>query len=191
MKTRAKVQSRTLLTRVFLACLLAGAVVVVPLAGTLFGGAPTAEAVTTYTRSASCAGLDFYPTDSDTAYANLGTARYRTDASGTGVFRCDPGLPTGAKVKKIQFTIDSFATYQCLYRRSGLTAAGAETYETIGQVSVVSTGGVPTRLSTTAITNGTINNASYGYWLECSLPANDQGRLYGADVIYSISAANG
>jgi hypothetical protein len=107
------------------------------------------------------------------------------------VFRCDPGLPTGARVKKVQFTIDSFASYQCLYRRSGLTAAGAVIDETIGQISVTPTGGAPTRLSTTTITNGTIDNATYGYWLECGLPANDQGRLYGADVIYSISAANG
>lgn len=162
------------------------------LGATLLGsGAGSAAAITNYTRSASCAGLDFYPTDSATAYANNGTYRYRPDNSGTGVFRCDPGLPTGARVKNVQFTIDSFATYQCMYRRSGLTAAGAATDETIGQVSVASTGGVPTRLSTTTITNGTINNATYGYWLECALPANDYGRLYGADVIYTITAAKG
>jgi len=179
MTAQAKVQGRRLIAVVFLAGALAGALLVVPLVGALLGGVPAAEAVTTYTRSASCAGLDFYPTDSDSAYTNLGSARYRPDNSGTGVFRCDPGLPTGAKVKKVQFTLDSFATYQCLYRRSGLTAAGAESYDTIGQVSISSTGGVPTRLSTTTITNGTIDNANYGYWLECSLPANDQGRLYG------------
>lgn len=58
------------------------------------------------------------------------------------------------------------------------------------------TGGIY-RATTTSITNGTINNASYGYWLECRFdvayawgtPA--ASGLFGADVIYTISTANG
>lgn len=61
---------------------------------------------TLHTRSASCAGLDFYPTDSRTEYDNTGPMRTRRNgpAAGTGVFRCDPGLPNGAVVKQVQFT---------------------------------------------------------------------------------------
>src|SRR4051794_26686528 len=62
-------------------------------------------ATATYTRVASCAGLSFYATDSNTTYSNIGALRTRTDnGGGTGAFRCDPGLPNHAVVTKVQFT---------------------------------------------------------------------------------------
>jgi hypothetical protein len=157
--------------------------------------------VTTYTRSASCAGLDFYPTDSATGYDNDGAARIHT-TGGSGAFRCDPGLPTGAHVTKVQFTLEwqgpGPTDFQCALRRSALTVQGVDSAETIASVP-----GLPGwdgsalgyRVSTSAISNGTIDNANYGYWFECVLPASDGvGYLIGisgADVIYTITAAKG
>ncbi len=163
---------------------------------------------TTYTRSASCAGLDFYPTDSRTEYDNTGTMRaWRTGdgPSGSGVFRCDPGLPTGAVVKQVQFTAlmeqvtatQSAGVSSCALRRAGLTVASATTVQDLATVQFGAAGGV-VRLTDNSITNATIDNASWGYWLECTF--NDswpwdsitpRTGLYGADVIYTISAAKG
>jgi hypothetical protein len=82
-----------------LAGVLVGATFVAPVAARVTGPGGT-PAITTYTRSASCAGLDFYPTDSETLYSTFGTARTHPDL-GSGIFRCDPGLPNGAVVTKV------------------------------------------------------------------------------------------
>src|SRR4051812_31625303 len=81
---------------VLVACLAAGVLVVAAASGALFGRPPAVRAATTmYTRSASCAGLDFYPTDSQTWYSNFGTARVwsqpDSEPGASGTFRCDPG----------------------------------------------------------------------------------------------------
>jgi hypothetical protein len=175
----------------------AGAAIGAILTVALLGAAPAAIATTTYTRSASCAGLDFYPTDSATSYNNDGTVRGRTSSTGSGTFRCDPGAPTGAIVKKVQFTLrwggPPGSVWQCMYRRSGLTVSSAETANTIAHVP--DPGGVvgnpQFRQSTTAISYGTIDNANYGYWLECTIPDYYGSGIYGADVIYTITAAKG
>jgi hypothetical protein len=175
---------------------MAGAVIGAILTVALLGVAPAAIATTTYTRSASCAGLDFYPTDSATSYNNDGTVRGRTSSAGSGTFRCDPGVPTGAIVKKVQFTLrwggPPGSVWQCMFRRSGLTVASGGLPSDIGLVPNPGGGGsAPIRVTTTAITNGTIDNANYGYWLECSIPDYYGSGIYGADVIYTITAAKG
>ena len=165
----------------------------------------TSQAVTTYTRSASCAGLDFYPTDSRTEYDNSGTMRVwrsgDTANAGSGVFRCDPGLPFGAVVTKVQFTAlleEGYGPGDCALRRSGLNESNAATAQDLGRVQFFDgyTTGV-VRLTTSSISNATIDTANWGYWLECSF--NDEFRwgvtptdgLYGADVIYQIPASKG
>ena len=178
--------------------------------GALVGGAliapVTSQAATTYTRSASCAGLDFYPADSRTEYDNVGPLRVwrsgDTVNAGSGFFRCDPGLPTGAVVTKVQFTAllqagDGMG--DCALRRSGLTTTTATTNQDLGRVSFAggSTNGV-VRLTDSSIDNAAIDNANWGYWLECSLNSgwgwstvSPSSGLFGADVIYTISAAKG
>ena len=159
---------------------------------------------TTYTRSASCAGLDFYPTDSATDYSNNGTLRVRTSSNGSGVFRCDPALPTGAIVTKVQFTVQlqvvvpadgGTGVRSCALRRSGLTATSAATAETIAQVSPSGpTGGIYRASAPIAASKATVDNSSYGYWLECWSDYYDTDLgigIYGADVIYTITAAKG
>jgi hypothetical protein len=182
------------------------------LLGTALIAPPASEATTvTYTRSASCAGLDFYPTDSRTEYDNIGPLRVwrlgdsTNDDYGSGVFRCDPGLPTGAVVKQVQFTAEEkpgvnppsgFGVGKCSLVRSGLTAATARTAEALGSVVFGATNGT-VRLTTTSISYATIDNANWGYWLECSFnsasswDATNLPGLYGADVIYAITAAKG
>jgi len=50
---------------------------------------------------------------------------------------------------------------------------------------------VAQRLSTSTITDATIDNASYAYWLQCGLRADATSGIYGADVIYKISSTKG
>ena len=55
-----------------------------------------AATATVYTRSASCAGVDFVPNSSAMFSASNGTERY----GGKGYFICNPALPNGAQVTK-------------------------------------------------------------------------------------------
>jgi hypothetical protein len=183
-----------------------GAAVVAPVAAKI--ARPTAEALAAgqeivYTRASSCAGLDFYPTDDLTYWDNNGTLRVRRADrfAGQGVFRCDPGLPHGARVTKVQFTIYDNAAEagwgyidQCQLLRSGLTVATAQTYQVLGEVPAtgdLATPGV-VRYTDTTIDYATIDNTKFGYWLACHLESagNDVG-IFGANVIYSITAAKG
>jgi hypothetical protein len=125
--------------------------------------------------------------------------------AGSGVFRCDPGLPTGAVVKQVQFTAlmeqvtqtQSAGVSDCALRRAGLTVASATTVQDLATVQFGAASGV-VRLTDNSITSATIDNASWGYWLECTF--NDswtwdlitpQTGLYGAKVTYTITAAKG
>jgi len=85
----------------------------------------------------------------------------------------------------------------CALRRAGLTVASAPTVQDLATVQFGTASGV-VRLTDNSITNATIDNASWGYWLECTF--NDPWQwdvitprtgLYGADVIYTITAAKG
>jgi hypothetical protein len=164
------------------------------------------QATSAYTRVASCSGLDFYPSDSNTKYANNGALRTRTDdgsTGGSGVFRCDPGLPDHAVVTRVQFTVGLeqvtqtviFGVQNCQLRRSALAAATAGTSQTLGSVHLrTSPPGGAQRASTTSISNASVDNAAYGYWLECLIdqdPIAVGVGIYGADVYYTITAANG
>jgi hypothetical protein len=170
-------------------------------------GAPSVgQATTIYTRVASCAGLDFYPADSTTTYANNGALRTRTDdgtTGGSGVFRCDPGLPNHAVVTRVQFTVSLeqvtqtvvFGVRNCQLRRSALALATAGSTQTLGSVNLrTSPPGGTQRASTTSIRNATVDNAAFGYWFECQIdqdPIAVGVGIFGADVYYTITAGNG
>jgi hypothetical protein len=182
-----------------LAGVLVGATLVAPVSARVTGSGAE-PAVTTYTRSASCAGLSFYPADTGTTYANAGTLRIRTDGSAGGYFRCDPGLPHGAVVTRVRFTLEDGSSSgeagPCSLRRSGLTTASASTYDVLASVSSTGVSAFPgtVRYADTTISNATINNGSYAYWLECWLTGWGGGPyfgLYGADISYTITATKG
>jgi hypothetical protein len=174
---------------------LVGATLVAPVAARVTGSevGPTV----TSTRSVSCAGLDWYPTDSATGYANDGPLRFATTlSSATGVFRCDPGLPNGAVVTRVQFTLRDesvdYLVHGCGLVRSGLTTATATSFQQLA--TVPATNGVPgiVRLTDASIQFGTVNNTKFGYWFECVIAGDDPSvGIYGANAIYTISSANG
>jgi hypothetical protein len=158
---------------------------------------PTA---TSQTRSVSCHAFEFLPIDSATHGDYFNSKRIRADtASGSGFFVCDPKLPTRAVVTKVQFSIwDGSGSSEmkfCGLYRSGL--GGATVAETIIELAAVPPTGIAqapgfARLTDTSIQNPTIDNSKYAYWLQCNIPQAGQSLgLYGADVIYTISAANG
>ena len=186
---------------VALAAVVVAALVAASLMSSAVGAAT--KPATTYTRIASCAGLSFYPTDSQTTYANNGALRTRTDnGSGSGVFRCDPGLPNHAVVTKVEFTaslvqVTQTAIYgvgNCALRRSSLAVTNAGSNQTMATKSFRgSPPGGPQRVTATPISYATVNNANYGYWLECVITGWQESNagIFGADVYYTISASNG
>jgi hypothetical protein len=164
-------------------------------------GSPTPLA-TVYTRSASCAGVNFYPQRSDTGYTTVGTARFRTDAVGNGYFMCNPGLPTGAVVTKVQFTRQApppgaSATKNCGLQRVGLTTSTATHAEVMARVpgSEEITHHGLVRQTDSSIAHATVDNSRYAYYLQCQLIADPSflpsAGIYGANVIYTISASKG
>jgi hypothetical protein len=163
-----------------------------------FGGGG-AQAVTTYTRTASCSALGgFHPISNATDYT-FKTTRLWWLGGGSGFFLCDPGLPHKAVVTKVRFTIfdnwPSGEVRNCALVRSGLTPTTAESVQVLA--SVPATGvpylnDQPLRPSDTSISYATIDNANFAYWLQCELTLYlDAIGLYGADVTYKITAANG
>lgn len=179
-----------------MALFLAGAALAATLIAPVAAGnsAASAPSVTTYTRSASCAGLSFYPNDSATGYGAFGTLR--TPLTG-GYFLCDPGLPNGAVVTKVQFTVrdnrGSADVTNCALVRTGLTPATAASAQLLA--GPLSTSGTPdvVRLEDASIDFAIIRNTSYGYYLQCNIGdgGSDSLGIYGANVTYRISAANG
>lgn len=173
-----------------------GATLIAPVAAR--SSAASAPAVTTYTRSASCAGLSFHPNDS-TGAASTGTLRYRSNGEGDGYFLCDPGLPNGAVVTEVQFTLldnggsTARDVSSCALVRSGLTRATATSAQVLaGFLATIVDGPDAQRLTDASIDFSTINNAKYGYWLQCYIGRGDERvGIYGANVFYRISAANG
>jgi hypothetical protein len=98
----------------------------------------------------------------------------------------------------VQFSIwdgsgSSEVKYCGLYR-SGLTASGSDTIQELASTPATGIAEAPgyARLTDTSIQHATISNASYVYELQCNLPQAGQSLgIFGADVIYTISAANG
>ena len=162
-------------------------------------GTGGAQALTTYTRTASCPALGgFHPISSDTSYGYIATKLLWLGA-GPAFFLCDPGLPNKAIVTKVRFTIlddTAFGEIQnCALVRSGLTPTTAQSVQVLASVpstGVPFTSALPLRPSDTSISYATIDNANFAYWLQCELPyTNSQIGLFGADVTYKITAGNG
>lgn len=175
-----------------------GAIVGAGVAPAMAGAHSSLQIASMQTRSASCQGLNFHPVDSSTSYNFQGVELYRDkDLAGSGFFVCDPGLPNGAVVKRVQFTLldaDNGAAQRCGLWRSSLAPSTATTYQPIAELpsSDTATAGGPMRLSSSSITNATVDNTHFAYWLQCQLTDNSYHLgIYGADVIYAISSVNG
>jgi hypothetical protein len=165
-----------------------------------FGGGG-AQAVTYYTRAASCAGVHFYPTDSGTTYGVTNSLRSGPNTSDVvGTFTCDPSLPNGAIVTKLQVTASlvlaspgvARGVSLCVLVRTALSPANLS-FQQVASVAFLdlSVAGVYRR-STTAIAHATIDNAQFAYELSCTLDyGNENAGIWGADVIYKITAAKG
>ena len=157
---------------------------------------------TVQTRSASCAGVNFYPPDNDTGYGMIGTGRVLTDYGTSRTFTCAIGLPTGAVVTSVQLTLQvpppgSSGTRKCGLERVGLSASNAPQAVVMGRVANSDTLAHPglVRLTDSTISHATVDNRRYAYYVQCQLYADlgfpSYGRIYAADVIYTISAAKG
>jgi hypothetical protein len=179
--------------------LAAGIAIGALLAPTFDGGG--AQAVTTYTRTNSCGALGgFQPINSATGYAHYlnGTRLYWT-GGGTGFFLCNPGLPNKAVVTRVRFTIYDYSAggevRNCALVRSGLTPPTAESLQVLASVPATGVSPYsdqPLRPSDTSISYAAIDNANFAYFLQCELSASSSAvGLYGADVTYKITAANG
>jgi hypothetical protein len=161
-----------------------------------------AQPAVTQTRSTSCQGLNFHPIDSKTGYDWYGGEIRVTQPGGSNFLLCDPGLPNMAVVRKVQFTLHDESSIgevrYCALYRSGLTPATALTEELMAVVpttGLAANPGTP-RLSSATISKATIDNTKWGYYLQCQINVPGQGYsnflgIYGADVVYTISAANG
>lgn len=80
--------------------------------------------------------------------------------------------------------------------RHGLSTGNAGEFGVLGilpATTAAQSSYTPVRLTTTSITNATVDNANYAYLLQCELANPGVGivGIYGADVTYTISAANG
>jgi hypothetical protein len=182
---------------IFLVGIIVGGVLVSPVAARVTG-ADNVVPASTYTRTTSCQGLNFHPIDSDTGYDYDRTLLYRTTTAGSGFFLCDPGLPNKSVVTRVRFTLydGSFSgeVRLCGLFRAGLATTTAFSYQQLAMVPATGTNATPgtVRLSTTSINYATVDNTRFAYWLQCQVtgPDNSTG-VYGADVTYTISAANG
>jgi hypothetical protein len=122
---------------------------------------------------------------------------YRSDTGGDGFMTCDPGLPNRALVTKVQFTvfdddINASVRYCALVRVAlGVTTAG----NYVVMAEVPSTGNAETpglvRPSATLIADPMVDHKRFGYFLQCQLDGFAPVGLYGANVIYTISAVDG
>ena len=179
----------------------AGAALGATLLGPVAARVAPAPAVTTYTRSASCAGYDFRPLDSATIGSRDGTIVYWV-SGGDGFFVCDPNLPNGAVVTKVQFTLDDTSgdaeVRQCGLDRVDLRKPTGGAVQVLASVAGTGVAALPgtARPTTTTIHHPTVDNTNYAYWLQCGFSAVGYVGgyavlgIYGATVIYKISGPN-
>jgi len=158
----------------------------------------SSPAATSQIRSASCHAFEFLPVDSATGSDYFNSKRIRSGTGGSGFFTCNPGLPTRAVVKKVQFSIwDGSGSSQmkfCGLYRSGLVGATSESIQELAAMPGTGIAQAPgfARLTDTTIKNAVVDNSKWAYWLQCNIEQAGQSLgLYGADVIYTISAVNG
>jgi len=161
------------------------------LLGPAFQPAPT-SAVTTYARSWSCQGADFLPVESGILYGTDSTSSLRW---GSGEFQCDADIPNKATVTKVRFTVLNNGgmhgkIYYCYLGRTHLEPAS------VGSIDYLATVGSPTSAGAQRLVNNspllaTIDRSKYAYFLRCSISGTSDEGIYGADVTYTITAANG
>jgi hypothetical protein len=160
-------------------------------------GDAVTTATTTYTRGVSCHGYDFVPLDNAamTAAGYDGVAR-----TGWGFYGCHLDLPHRSTVTRVRFSLydnSSTATIDyCSLWRSPLAVSAAHQPEAMADVAATGYAETPgnVRRSDTTIQNATIDNLGYVYRLQCEIADPDTQKhtgMYGADVTYTISAANG
>ena len=172
------------------AFLLAAGIAIGALLAPAFGGG--AQAVTTYTRAVSCQGINFQPITDTTGYDLFGTRRI---ANNSGYFVCNPNLPNKAVVTKVRFTLfddkNGGNVNDCALVRAGLTAATVDTTQVMAAFGTTNDSGLQ-RMSDTSISYPTIDNLNYAYYLQCQInPSGYNEGIYGADITYKITAANG
>ncbi len=163
----------------------------------------------TQERSVSCQAMNFHTIDGQTGFRILdGTLLVRIDPNDNnqrnqGFFVCDPHLPDRALVTRVRFTLKDDSPYArlqyCGLDRSSLKPGSAGTFQTLAQVTT--TGMTPTpgivRKSDSSVAHATIDTTDWAYWLQCriefdgGLIGTESTGIYGADVIYQISSANG
>jgi hypothetical protein len=181
-----------LLTSVSIASAIAAVVATTPFAAT------AASSAAAQSRSVSCHAFGFTPVDTATGSDYASSKRYRTGTDGSGFFVCNPGLPNRAVVTKVQFSIwdgsGSSEVKFCGLYRSGLVESSSETIQELAALDPTGIAQAPgfARLTDTSIQNATVNTNNYAYWLQCNLAQAGQSLgLYGADVVYTITAENG
>jgi hypothetical protein len=117
---------------------------------------------------------------------------------------CDPHLPHGAIVTKVEFTLydnDNSSQFGTLYCHLARNGTGTTTFTSDAQeLAAVVTSGSPgvTRLSDDTIPTdyATVNAMTKAYWLYCDFfygsgkPATALG-VFGADVYFKITPAKG
>jgi hypothetical protein len=177
-----------------------GIVLGAALVGPVMAGHGTkASAAATQARAVSCHAFDFHPLSSGIAFEVTDDAYIWKKSPESATFACGIELPQRAIVTKVQFTVwdddDEDRLDDCSLRESGLPAISAAGIHTIAEVVTPSDNQMPgtVRVSTTDIDNGTINNIAWAYYLQCTFVGNGLGSvgIYGADVQFKITAANG
>ncbi len=167
-------------------------------------GRPHTAAAAIQTRTTSCSAYDFHPVDSGLVTRVRDGYVMRGFSTGDGFVTCRPDLPNGAVVTKVEFTyIDTDPGTDLRYCglfRSDLRARSAGAYQELAQLPTSAIASYnPVRVADSSIQHATVNQARYGYWLQCKLEGqgnaedgvNPDNGLHGATVTYKVSAANG
>lgn len=165
--------------------------------------AAPASVASTLTRTTSCAAMNFYAVDTDTDFGFRKGVRVRYFENGSGYFLCDPNLPNKATVTKVRFTVVDGSDvaemrYCALVRKSLSPGAFADDPQVLAEVRTTGMSAKPgaVRLTDSTISRATIDESTYGYWLQCQINfldsnSTDGAGIIGADVTYKISSANG
>jgi hypothetical protein len=180
-----------LATRVLFGAVLVAAAIV---AGPHLVGATNKPAL--QTRAVSCYATAFRPIDSNAGYTIGGANILYWTGGGSSNFECNPVLPQHAMVTRLAITSADYVTNDqmglCRLERFPLVPSQSlrQTMATVPGTGVAFMGG-RTRRSTKHISHAAIDNQSWAYAIDCTLPANPSAGLYGASVTFQISAANG
>jgi hypothetical protein len=173
---------------------LAAGIAIGALLAPAFGGSG-AQGVTTYTRAVSCQGLAWHPTKGNVFQDAVGT---RLTSIDSGYYVCSPDLPHKAVVTRVRFTLfDSQADVNvsnCALVRAGLTPETADNAQLMAAVGTTADSSSVQRLTDTTIGFATVDNLNFAYYLQCFIIADGTGissGIYGADITFKISAANG